>query len=110
MRQDKVGAYSSAADRGTGVPGCVLGSTASRVIARDLELGQREGLGIVEYYGVGCSGDLPPLVIFPQKIETNFKFPTSVGRPLDVCWTSVVTPARGGRRTSMRTSRRATAD
>ena len=67
MRQDKVGAYSSAADRGTGVPGCVLGSTASRVIARDLELGQLEGLGIIEYYGVGCSGGLPPLVIFPSR-------------------------------------------
>ena len=55
MRQDKVGAYSSAADRGTGVPGCVLGSTASRVIARDLELGQLEGLGIIEYYGAAAT-------------------------------------------------------
>jgi len=44
-----------------------LGSSVHRVIARDLELGQLEGLGIIEYYGVGCSGGLPPLVIFPSR-------------------------------------------
>ena len=44
-----------------------LGSVVHRVIARDLELGQLEGLGIIEYYGVGCSGGLPPLVIFPSR-------------------------------------------
>jgi len=35
-------------------PGGLLGSTASRVVAPGIELGQLEGVGIIQYCGVSC--------------------------------------------------------
>ena len=48
-------------------PGGLLGSTASRVVAPGIELGQLEGVGIIQYCGVSCSDALPPLVISPSR-------------------------------------------
>ena len=42
-----------------------FGSAASRVIARDLELGLLEGVRIIVYYRVGCSGAIAQHVISP---------------------------------------------